>query len=257
MALRDNAKSPKAYYNDGKSDPTYPFISGHADELGHSYSKFADPDKPKEAYEQTITHSGGFEIKQANDEKGLVNILNPGEGRSYTGGGTSDHADGHKDDATSSSKITTTNIDNGDTCGGNRFNGAGGQTIGGSNESSFEHIGTPGESYKTTSGNIVTHHEGHHNNNIEGDVMNTISGNKYTIVSSGSGKGGTGQYGIHVQDGNMDTQIDSGQYRVFSMQDMTMISTTKLTLQVGTSTIVLEPGKITITSADVEFVKAT
>ena len=90
-------------------------------------------------------------------------------------------------------------------------------------------------------------------NNI---VVNSYVGNKYTIISSSSNGKGVGEYGIHVQDGNMDTQLDNGQYRVASAKDMTFISTTKITIQVGTSSIVMEPGKITITSADVEFVKA-
>ena len=253
---KDNAKSPKAYYNDNKADPTYPFVSRTADELGRVFTTYADPDKPKEAYEEIIHHNGGFDIKQSNDEKGLHNSLAPGESRSYTGGGSSRHSDGHTDDATSSSSIGTFDVDRGRTAGGDTFNGSGGRNVGGSQASYYQHNGTDGESYETTSGNVITHHEGDRNNNTEGDTVNSYVGNKYTIISSSSNGKGVGEYGIHVQDGNMDTQLDNGQYRVASAKDMTFISTTKITIQVGTSSIVMEPGKITITSADVEFVKA-
>lgn len=256
MALRDNAKSPKAYYDDGKSDPTYPYISGHADEIGGSFSRYVNPEKPKEAYEQTIRHNGGIEIYQANDENGLVNTINPGEQRDYISGGSSKSVEGHASNSSDSSKETIAFLDQQIQTGGTRYVGTGDTDVGGSQNSGYRHKAVGGESYETTSGNVITHHEGDRNNNTEGDTVNTYVGNKYTIVSKSSDKG-VGEYGIHVQDGNMDTQLDAGKYRVFSAQDMTMISSTKLTLQVGSSTIVMEPGKITITSADVEFVKAT
>ena len=66
-----------------------------------------------------------------------------------------------------------------------------------------------------------------------------------------------GQLNYSVSDLVADilTQIDQGKYRVKAGNDITIDSTTKITIVVGSSSIVLEPSKITIKSPAVEFVK--
>lgn len=80
---------------------------------------------------------------------------------------------------------------------------------------------------------------------IAGDFITFIQGTKYDQINE--------EYGIHVPNGNMDLQIDSGQFRIKSGQDLKIESDTKITLKVGSSTIVIESGSITIKSSSIKF----
>lgn len=98
---------------------------------------------------------------------------------------------------------------------------------------------TGGDKFETTSGNIITDHDGHVNYNITGDLVTQVTGHKIDMI--------TGEYGVHVSGGNMDIAIDGGDYKVESP--------TKILLVVGSSSITMTPNKITIKSPAVEFVK--
>jgi hypothetical protein len=55
-----------------------------------------------------------------------------------------------------------------------------------------------------------------------------------------------GEYGIHISEGNFDTQIDSGKARIWASDDILIESTSKITLKVGDSTIVITANSIQI-----------
>ena len=66
-----------------------------------------------------------------------------------------------------------------------------------------------------------------------------------------------GDYGVHVQDKNIDFKADSGKAQIKTAKDITIESDTKITLKVGGSTIVITPTDITITAAGKVNIKAS
>lgn len=237
-----NKKLEDAPYDAGRSKPDYPWVRGESDIGGGSKMSYADPDKLHEAYVEEVHHNAGFEINENadDDKKGLKNKLTHEE-RSYSSGGSSSHSDGHIDKSTlDSSMRTNVGVDNGVSVAGDSHSGAGGKMISSAQEGSF-HDSVNGDTYLASDGAEIKDFKGDINHNIEGDHVVSITGNKHTILSKG-------EYGIHLQGGNMDVQADLGVIR--------FNSDVKLILSCGDGTsITLEPGKITIKSADIEFIR--
>jgi hypothetical protein len=101
----------------------------------------------------------------------------------------------------------------------------------------------------SSQGITVQSQDGDRYNFHQKDVATTYGGSHYEIVQ--------GDHGIHVQgSGNLDYRIEGGKTQIYSGSDMTIISKSKITLKVGSSTIVMEDGKITVTTGSVKFVKA-
>ena len=106
------------------------------------------------------------------------------------------------------------------------------------------------EQYDISSGNCFRqNNDANDHNNTIGDNVSFIKGTKYQHVTEG-------EYGLRVADGNVDIQSDSGKTRIKSGDEIIIDSDTKITLVVGSSSIVIETGKITIKSPQVEFERA-
>jgi hypothetical protein len=238
-----NKKLEDAPYDAGRSNPDYPWVRGEADLGGGSKMTYADPDKPHESYVEEFFHNAGFEIVENadDDKKGLKNKLTHEE-RSYSSGGSSSHSDGHIDKSTlDSSMRTNVGIDHGMSVAGDSHTGSGGKMISSAQEGIF-HDSVNGDTYLASDGAEIKDFKGDINHNIEGDYITSITGNKHTILSSG-------EYGIHLQGGNMDIQADTGVIRYNS--------DVKIIISCGdNSTITLEPGKITFKATDILFIKA-
>ena len=80
-----------------------------------------------------------------------------------------------------------------------------------------------------------------------GDHISTVIGTYYHTV--------VGEHGVNVQKGNSDTKINDGEYKVFSKGNFLLESETRIQLKVGASLITIEPSKITIKSAAIEFIQ--
>ena len=99
---------------------------------------------------------------------------------------------------------------------------------------------TAGKTYKIgTGGDNVSYFACDTHEYSEGDHISSTKGNKYTMVKEGD-------YGVHVQDKNIDFQADSGKARIKTGSDILIESDTKITLKVGGSSIVITPSNITI-----------
>jgi len=103
-----------------------------------------------------------------------------------------------------------------------------------------------------TDGSFKDINDGDHHTNVLGDKITFIDGTKYEQIG--------GEHGIHIPDGNMDTQIDGGKYRLKTGDtqrfdadsDITITSKTKITIIVGSSSIVITDGNITINTPELD-----
>lgn len=241
----DNAKLPKKSPLNRLKGAEYPNIHGHSDILGGSQYHHLDPENPDAAASEHIHHDGTYHTKEVSqDKKGFHFELNH-EVRRYISGGGSLHHDGQQDETGKSNKHQDHAMDTSHGAGGNQYKGAGGKQIGGSKEGSFHH-NTDGNSISASKGDVVENHEGNRHVKHEGDQVHAVIGNRVDMVQ--------GEYGTHVQGGgNYDTQVDSGKLRLKSGQDMLFESDSKITIKVGSSTIVIESGTITIKGGKIKF----
>jgi hypothetical protein len=103
---------------------------------------------------------------------------------------------------------------------------------------------------------VTDHNDGHHHHNVDGDHVQYTGNNMYDYIG--------GEKGTYLPKGNFDIKVTKGKYQVLtgdtinvqSKKDIKIESDTKITLKVGSSTIVIEPSKITITSGEIDFSKS-
>jgi hypothetical protein len=69
---------------------------------------------------------------------------------------------------------------------------------------------------KVTSGNDNEKVTGSKNFSVEGDSFHSTGESRYDIVKNG-------EYGINVQSGNMDVQVNSGKARISASQEILLI----------------------------------
>lgn len=244
----DNKKLPVGPWCEGEIEPKYPYVHGSADHLGGHELKYRNINEPDKSSSQTLTPSGSYSTTQADgNKKEIKTKLSPGEIRDYAGGGRSKQTDGHKDDNNESTTRQTTKGDQGIQRGGNYYHGTGKKKIGGSKDGEFNIVTGSSEStsYSTSKGHTVTEHSGNKHSSHEGDDVASVKGNKVTMVKDGD-------YAIHVQGGNMDTQVEQ-KGRIKSKNDLLIESDTKITLKVGSSTITITSSNITIKSDRVDI----
>jgi type VI secretion system secreted protein VgrG len=166
-----------------------------------------------------------------------------GKQHSYNADGTSQTTDGHTDTKISgSNRSSIAGSDHSETAG-NKYSGGGGVCVVGTKGSQITH--SDGDVFHVSEGNIVTDHTGSVNHNYTGDFVDQVNGNKVNMIK--------GEYGVNISEGNYDMQIDAGKARMWASDDILIESTSKITLKVGGSTIVIEPSVITIKSAKVDI----
>lgn len=228
-----------------KGDP-YPFMSGHQTTNGELHLKVQHPEFPKASSEEKVSPDGSYEHTEYNEKlKGLTSSLKH-HSRGYNSGGNSSQVDGHSDSSNESTKRTVTKGDTGNETGGDAYSGAGGKTIKGQKGDEVT-ISGGGQKIRITTnnspgGDSISNYAGDTHENFEGDHIRSVNGNKYTMVKEGD-------FGVHVQDKNLDFQADSGKARIKTGSDITIESDTKITLKVGGSSIVLTPSGITINTS--------
>lgn len=225
----------------------YPMIKGQTDANGKTIfeSQFGDS---LAHFSAELGFDGRYEVLE-NGEKKVKHVLENSIGYHYGSKGQSHHFDGHHDHATQGNYNRNSQLDSSTKTGADSTEGAGGTIQKGSHGGSFTND-SGGTKFETTSGDHVKQHDGHIHTNIKGDAVDAVVGNKYTITQK--------DYGIHVQGGgNMDFKIDGGQYQIQSGKDVTIKSATKITLQVGGSSIVITPNDITIISGGTVNIKGS
>lgn len=91
---------------------------------------------------------------------------------------------------------------------------------------------------RVTSGNDNEKVTGSKNCSVEGDCFNSTGESRYDIVKNG-------EYGINVQSGNMDCQVDSGRARISASQEILLIC--------GSSYVKILPNKIEIVATRIDL----
>lgn len=229
-----------------KREPKYPWVSGSADRNGASTYTYADPEQFDKSYIENFFHSAAFKVQENADDtkKGLENELSH-ESRSYNSGGSSKTTDGHQDTAALEAKGSSRENfagDKGSSAKGQQYKGAGETSIDGSKDGGYSNHN--GDTYATTTGNRISEHTGNTASHHEGDKTSSTTGNKHSSIK--------GEYGIHVQGGNMDIKVDSGKFQVKSDAVLTIESVAEIILKVGESTVTITSSGVTIkTTGDI------
>ena len=91
---------------------------------------------------------------------------------------------------------------------------------------------------QVTQGNDNEKVTGSKNCSVEGDCFNSTGESRYDIVKNG-------EYGINVQSGNMDCQVDSGRARISASQEILLIC--------GSSYVKILPNKIEIVATRIDL----
>lgn len=100
----------------------------------------------------------------------------------------------------------------------------------------------------STENSFCENNDANDHTNTEGDSITFMRGTKYQQIR--------GEYGVHLPEGNMDFQAESGKARIKTSQKITIDSDTEIEIVVGSSSITLKPGEIVIKSSAVKFEKA-
>lgn len=230
-----NTAHPKIPYKG-----TYPNM--HVTQRADGSQELRSLDPGNEAYFE-VQATGNYTGHGPNGEQVNVTV---GKQHSYNADGVSQTTDGHSDVKISGTNRSTVAGSEHSETGGNKYTAGGGVSISGFNDSVIHHSSSDG--FHTTEGDIVTDHTGNVNHNISGDCVDQVTGNKMTMIG--------GEWGVHLSGGNLDFQLDSGKGRLRASDDILIESDSKITLKVGSSTIVIESSQITVTSGAVKFVKA-
>lgn len=239
-----NKKAPQDPVEAKKANPEYPWVRGHSDENGRVFNSHSDPDKPNESYEMNMSYDASYDFKLTmldTEHKGISSKFD-NNSSNYNLQGASKTAEGGDDKYSRTGRVNT----EGDTHavhGGKKSLAvaeSGATSFGGPIAHGV--VGTSiADAYVYTSGDRTIRHDGSEFVHRDKDQMTTIGGTKYEVVKDG-------EWGLHVQSGNWDVQVDAGQGRLFVQQPLLIESPTKITFKVGGSTITMEPGKITLVS---------
>ena len=188
-----------------------------------------------------ITSSGCFECDNfdSDPKRNCLNIsLNPGSQRDYF-----------------NNSCTTTNANGDNNFGKNSKCGVGGEC---GHETKRNHLTAIGDTEfklakrmvgvtpktsqnnneRVTSGNDNEKVTGSKNCSVEKDCFHSTGESRYDIVKNG-------EYGINVQSGNMDIQLDSGKARIDASQE--------ILLTCGSSYIMIRPDRIEIVADRIDL----
>jgi len=242
MATDHNKKLPKDAWSADVIKPQYGWVYGSADGLGGHTFHYRNLEEPKKASSQTLLPSGGYEtVEYDEDRKEIKTNLNPGESRSYTGGGASMHAGGSVDQSSDSTMRTTVVGDIGEQGGKNKFSGIAENNLSGSKNAFNYTVGSSeSKTYTTSRGDTVAQHNGNEHKSIEGDVVTSVKGSKVLIIQSGD-------QAIRIQGGNLDTEVAS-KMRYKASDTILIESDQAITLKVGATTFTIGAGGIGMTT---------
>jgi hypothetical protein len=243
----DNSKLPIDPWSDGTITPKYGWVYGSADALGGHKFTYRNINEPDKNSSQELTPSGSYKtIHQDADKKEVISKLHPGETRDYVAGGRSEHTDGHKDMSIESTFREVITGDHNFQGGRNGYLGYAENLISGA-KNEFKGImgASESKSYSTSQGDVVEEHSGNFHISYEQDFISAIKSNMITMVNEGD-------CALNIQAGNYDAQI-AQKARIYASNDILIESATKITLKVGSSSIVVTPANVTIISTRIDL----
>lgn len=220
----------------------FPFFFQSQNDAGKVTMEYFDPQKPQLQTSFSLDYNGSHSGSQPGINQSVSSVQN----NQYNSKGMGTFTDGNINQTGEGTRNDVTKGDTSSESGGTAYSGSQ-KSIGGSKEggASILHDTV----YTIAKKDIVETIEGNEFSEIQGDNIRSTTGNKYDIVSEG-------EYGIHVQSGNMDVNVQSGKFKLFAGNEIILESAVKLTIKVGSSEIVVEPAQITVKSSQVKFEKA-
>ena len=248
LAVEDNP--PTTHYN-------YHVTAGPTGKLSVSYD---DEDDPQRSFKFDLDDNGSYKGSQAKGT-GLVTTLTAAQERKYCSKGSGTHADGNIECSTNGNQSTVAKKDVGEQAGGSKLEGNQ-KKIGGSKEGDVS-ISHDNQTNIIKGNNRLFVEK---NNNIRVDV------NQVTTIGGLSHQNNKGDYGLFIEKGTYDAKVETGKYRIDAAKNISILShdqinlsaeegtgfinlkaLNKITFTVGDSSITIEPSKITIKSAAIEF----
>lgn len=163
--------------------------------------------------------------------------LTTGQKHEYVTQGASETVDQNQHNKIGGSTVDHVTSDHYAEHGSDRMHATGGDRIHAVGGIKFDHA-THGTQQTSTGDHVSDHNDGNHHINVDGDYVRYTGGTKYDYVG--------GEYGIYLPTGNFDIKLDKGKYQIHCGSDIIIKSDTKITLQVGNSSIVITPTDINI-----------
>lgn len=233
-----NAASPKQPIDTVVNNAKYPNVSSSLGPTGEYEFASFNPKFPNESLLEKGKPDGSNEVNVTfSDSEDGCTFTNENHKRSYVRKGNRNTVDGHNDSKGLSTGRNQVVGDSAKATGGDEKN------IGQTQTNIYGGIvgALPGEStndgYTYYSGTRTERYYKDFFTVVDEDKQETVGGSKQQIVGQ--------EYAVHVQNGNWDTKVDGGEAK-FEVQN-------KITFKVGTSTIVMEPNKITITADRIDL----
>jgi hypothetical protein len=249
MTTDRNKKLPKPAWSDSESgiDPQYPYVYGERDNNGGYNFKYRNIKDHTVASSEIYHPSGSYETVQYHPEIGEIKTkLNKGDEYVYGAGGVSTHIEGHSDQTIKSTSRTNISGDNSVSVGRNSANFISGQSVTASGPSITRSVPRSDTiTYNSSGGDVVNEHTGNYHESYKKDFITAVSKNAIFMVNEGD-------YAVHVQSGNYDAYIKQ-KARIYADSDILLESKSKITLKVGSSTILIGPSAITVTSAAINL----
>jgi hypothetical protein len=255
---KDNKKVPHSpHHNDsGEQLDLFAdcFFEYRTCSLGSIESKYRDP-KGSNNFNSHAGVMGDMSYQDENNGKPVSSEAHPGAHRFYSNN-SSHHTDSNREEYTGgvTNKGSVGQISH--TTAADDLSGAAKNRI--ALHGNEARVRSTSDGVDASDGGItVQTTDGRRHAFHEKDVIQSFGGVHYSTFQ--------GDYGTHVQKGNMDVRVEKGKLQFNaagdtgafkSGKDMTIESGTKITIKVGGSSIVITDGEITIKSGSIKFEKS-
>lgn len=189
-----------------------------------------------------VTSDGGFKSKNFDSDpkrNSLDLSLSPGSVREYSNN-KSRVTNANDDNNFGKNRKKTVKVESGSETGNNDVKAVGRNIFTAANGpiTTVTAIGSQNNKEKVTSGNDNEKVTGSKNCSVEKDCFHSTGESRYDIVKNG-------EYGINVQSGNMDVQLDSGKARISTAQEILLIC--------GSSYVKILPNRIEIVADRIDL----
>jgi hypothetical protein len=250
MAIKpghDNKKLPEVL-SSVQDELDVRYIYTESDGINFKISHMNPEDYKKTSFDEFYDASGEYSSKGSypeDDHRGL-SISFKHHSRDFIQGGASQTVYGHNDKTVNATDKTSVAGDSGTDIIGNKFVAVKGQEITAVRESRVATTFGASEAptYDIKNGDSTDTVKGDKNQTVEGDNVESNNGSKLVIVGD--------EYGVNVQGGNFDQHVN-GKTAIYSESDLLIESATKITIKVGSSTIVITDSAIDIDATRIDL----
>jgi len=187
-------------------------------------------------------HISGTYVEHASDGSGRQLIAN--NFHHYTTGGHTETVDKNQHNKIGGSVADHVSQDHYTEHGGDKMHVIGGEGIETFNGINYSHS-TGGHQYSSAGDHVSDFNDGNHHHNVAGDSVKYIGGTKYEYIGE--------EKGTYLPKGNYDIRLDSGNFQLSTGSNITIKSSTSITLQVGSQSIVISPSGITINGSAINM----